>query len=257
MPVLIGTSGWQYESWRDKFYAGVPQRRWYEHTMTWFRTTELNVSFYRLPLRKTFEGWASRSPDDAIVTVKASRYLTHIKRLFEPEEPVKRLMDRATGLGAKLGPILLQLPPDLGCDVPRLAYCLDQFAPGTRVAVEVRNGSWWNDDVRRLLEAKRAAWVWVDRGGSPWGPLWRTCDWGYLRLHWGDAEPSPNYHRHTLAAWVQRIAAASADWEDFFVYFNNDGRCAAVDNAITFGEEVRAAGRTATRTPGIRPHSWW
>jgi uncharacterized protein YecE (DUF72 family) len=257
MPVLIGTSGWQYESWRDKFYAGVPQRRWYEHTMTWFRTTELNVSFYRLPLRKTFEGWASRSPDDAIVTVKASRYLTHIKRLFEPEEPVKRLMDRATGLGAKLGPILLQLPPDLGCDVPRLAYCLDQFAPGTRVAVEVRNESWWNDDVRRLLEAKRAAWVWVDRGGSPWGPLWRTCDWGYLRLHWGDAEPSPNYHRHTLAAWVQRIAAESADWEDFFVYFNNDGRCAAVDNAITFGEEVRAAGRTATRTPGIRPHSWW
>jgi uncharacterized protein YecE (DUF72 family) len=257
VPVLIGTSGWQYADWADRFYFGVPQKYWFEHSMTYFQTTELNVSFYRLPLRSTFEGWYRRSPDDAVITVKASRYLTHIRKLRDPEEPVQRLMDRAQGLGRKLGPVLVQLPPSMGCDVDALARTIDCFPWGTRIAVEVRNESWWNDDVRRLLEQKRAAWVWVDRGGWPWGPLWRTCDWGYLRFHWGDAEPSPNYHRSTLARWVQRIVENSADWEDFFVYFNNDGRCAAVDNAITFGEEVRWAGRTATRTPGIRPHSWW
>ena len=94
MPILIGTSGWQYESWREEFYRNVPQKHWFEHTMTWFRTVEVNVSFYRLPPKTTFEGWARRSPDDAVITVKASRYVTHVKRLFEPEEPVRRLMDR-------------------------------------------------------------------------------------------------------------------------------------------------------------------
>ena len=256
MTVLIGTSGWQYADWADRFYFGVPKRYWFEHSMTYFQTTELNVSFYRLPLLKTFEGWARRSPDDAIVTVKASRYLTHIRKLAEPEEPVQRLMSRAVGLGSKLGPILVQLPPSLRVDVGALARTIDAFPWGTRIAVEVRNDSWWTDEVRQLLEEKRACWVWVDRGGQPWGPLWRTCDWGYLRFHWGDAEPAPNYHRHTLGVWARRIADTSGDWEDFFVYFNNDGRCAAVDNAITFGEEVRWAGRTASRTPGIRPDSW-
>lgn len=85
MPVLIGTSGWQYNDWAWRFHSGVPKRRWFEHTMTYFRTTELNVSFYRLPLLTTFQGWNRRSPDDAIITVKASRYLTHIKRLQDPE----------------------------------------------------------------------------------------------------------------------------------------------------------------------------
>ncbi len=200
MPVLIGTSGWQYADWAWRFHQGVPKRRWFEHTMTWFRTTELNVSFYRLPPLTTFQGWRARSPDDAIITVKASRYLTHIKRLVEPAEPVARLMGRADGLGPKLGPILVQLPPTLPVDVGALARTLDAFPAGTRVAVEVRHESWWTDEVRQMLEEKRACWVWVDRGGQPWGPLWRTVDWGYLRLHWGDAHPSPNYHRDSLAA---------------------------------------------------------
>lgn len=256
MPVLIGTSGWQYNDWAWRFHQGVPKRRWFEHTMTYFQTTELNVSFYRLPLLTTFQGWRARSPEDAIITVKASRYLTHIKRLAEPEEPVARLMGRAEGLGPKLGPILVQLPPTMPIDVGALARTIEAFPAGTRIAVEVRNESWWADEVRRLLEEKGVCWVWVDRGGQPWGPLWRTTDWGYFRLHWGDAEPSPNYHRHSLARWVRRWVDVSEDHQDFFVYFNNDGRCAAVDNAITFAEEVRWAGRTASRVPGIRPDSW-
>ncbi len=113
MTVLIGTSGWQYASWKEPYYAGVPQRRWFEHLLTGFRTVELNVSFYRLPKRETFAGWRERSPADAVVTVKASRYLTHIKRLRDPGPSVALLMERAGALGAKLGPVLVQLPLDL------------------------------------------------------------------------------------------------------------------------------------------------
>jgi uncharacterized protein YecE (DUF72 family) len=256
VPVLIGTSGWQYADWAYRFHSGVPQRRWFEHTMTYFQTVELNVSFYRLPRREVFAGWRNRSPDDAVITVKASRYLTHIRRLRDPAEPVGRLMTRAAALGPKLGPMLLQLPPDLPADAGALAATLDQFPPGTRLAVEPRHASWWTDEIRWLLADRNAAYVWADRAGTPFGPTWRTADWGYLRLHYGDAQVPPNYHRHTLGTWAERIAATYGDDEDMFAYFNNDGRCAAVDNAITFGEEVRRVGRTATRTPGIRPDSW-
>lgn len=256
MPVLIGTSGWQYDSWRHRFYEGVPQRRWFEHTMAGFRTVELNVSFYRLPPAETFAGWCRRSPDDAVITVKASRYLTHVKRLHDPEEPVQRLMGRAVHLGAKLGPILLQLPPDLRVDVAALATTLDAFGRGRRLAVETRHESWWCDEVRELLAARDAAHVWSDRAGEPVGPVWRTASWGYLRLHHGDAHPAPNYHRATLGGWAGRIATTFDDGDDVFTYFNNDPRCAAVDNAITFGEEVASCGLTPTRTPGIRPDSW-
>lgn len=255
MAVLIGTSGWQYESWRHQFHEGVPQRRWFEHTVRGFRTVELNVTFYRLPKAETFVGWCRRSPDDAVITVKASRYLTHVKRLRDPDEPVQRLMSRARGLGPKLGPILLQLPPDMRVDAPALARTMDAFHPNDRLAVETRHESWWCDEVRRLLTDRRAAHVWSDRGGQPVGPVWRTADWGYVRLHHGDAFPPPNYHRSTLGAWADRIAAAY-DGDDVFAYFNNDPRCAAVDNAITFAEEVTRAGLTPTRVPEIRPNSW-
>jgi uncharacterized protein YecE (DUF72 family) len=256
VPVLIGTSGLQYEDWRHRFHLGVPQRYWFEHTTTWFRTVELNVSFYRLPRREVFAGWRDRSPGDALIAVKASRYLTHVRRLRDPAEPVARLMSRASALGSKLGPVLIQLPPDLAADPPALAATIECFPAGTRLAVEPRHESWWSHEVRDLLADRGAALVWADRAGSPYGPLWRTAGWGYVRMHYGDAQVPPNYHRHTLGTWAARIATTYGDDEDVFVYFNNDGRCAAVDNAVTFAEEVRGIGRTATRTPGIRPDSW-
>lgn len=254
MPVLVGTSGWQYADWRGRYYpAGVPQTRWFEHVMRDFVTVELNVSFYRLPPREVFEGWRARSPADAVITVKASRYLTHIRRLREPAEPVARLMDRAARLGAKLGPVLLQLPPDMRADPAALAETLDCFPAGVRLAVEPRHPSWWTDDVRRVLTERGAALCWADRKG-PVTPLWRTADWGYLRLHEGRAAVWPFYGRRSLVTWAERIASAYADAQDFFVYFNNDPGCAAVDNAITFGREVGRLGRTATRVPADRPH---
>src|SRR3954470_22476493 len=110
--MLVGTSGWQYSDWRGRFYPqDLPQRLWLEHYAAAFGTVEVNNAFYRLPERATFEAWRGRTPDDFVVRVKASRYLTHVRRLRDPQEPVARLMDRAEGLGGKLGPVLLQLPP--------------------------------------------------------------------------------------------------------------------------------------------------
>src|SRR3954453_21891164 len=114
MTVVVGTSGWQYRDWRGRYYAkGVPQNRWFEQIMRDFRTVELNVTFYRLPRVEVFAGWHERSPADAVITVKASRYLTHVKRLRDPQPSVDMLLDRIRPLREKLGPILIQLPPDL------------------------------------------------------------------------------------------------------------------------------------------------
>lgn len=228
----VGTSGWQYSDWRGPMYPpDVPQRLWLEHYAGEFGTVELNNAFYRLPDRDQFADWAARVPDDFVVAVKASRYLTHIKRLNEPEEPVKRLLDAAAGLGSRLGPILLQLPPTLKADPPRLAKCLRCFPGDVRVAVEPRHPSWWTDDVRQVLTDHGAALCWADRRSHPQTPLWRTADWGYLRLHEGRA--GWEYGITALRTWAGRIHDEFGR-ADVFVYFNNDPGGAAVRNARQF-----------------------
>jgi uncharacterized protein YecE (DUF72 family) len=229
MAIRVGTSGWVYRDWRDDFYpAGVPQRLWLEHYATRFDTVEVNNAFYRLPAYEVFAKWRERLPSGFVVAVKASRFLTHVKRLAEPAEPVDRLMKAASGLGDRLGPILLQLPPSLSVDLDRLHACLAEFPAGTRVAVEPRHASWWTDDVRRLLEKHGAALAWADRKSRPVTPLWRTTDWTYLRMHEGAASPWPSYGRAALQTWADRIT------DDSYVYFNNDQHATAPRNAATF-----------------------
>src|SRR5271167_3581116 len=161
--VLIGTSGWQYRDWRGTFYPlDVPQRRWLEYYASQFATVENNGTFYRLPPRETFAGWRERVGGGFVMTVKASRYLTHERRLRDPAEPVRRLLDAAAGLGDRLGPLLLQLPPDLQAAPQLLDECLRQFPPEIRVAVEPRHESWWTAEVRDMLAARNAALCWAD-----------------------------------------------------------------------------------------------
>lgn len=166
MTARVGTSGWQYADWRGGLYpVGIPQRLWLERYAETFDTVEVNNAFYRLPELSVFESWRERTPPGFLVVVKASRYLTHIKGLRQPAEPVARLLDRAAGLGSKLGQILLQLPPTLQADAALLAGCLDCFPAGVRVAVEPRHASWWTPPVRRLLTSYNAALCWADRRG--------------------------------------------------------------------------------------------
>src|SRR5437870_6066666 len=135
VPVLVGTSGWQYRHWRERFYPrkrGLDDLAYYAER---FQTVEINASFYRLPEADTFRDWARRVPEDFVFGVKASRYLTHILRLREPQDAVQRLMNNAGGLGKKLGPVLLQLPATFRLDISRLAAALEAFEGQARVAV--------------------------------------------------------------------------------------------------------------------------
>ena len=175
MRVLVGTSGWQYRDWRGVLYPpGVAQRRWLEHYSSQYATVENNGSFYRLPSPQTFADWRARTPGDFLMAVKASRYLTHVRRLQDPAEPVGRLLGAAAGLGHRLGPVLLQLPPTLPADPEALDGCLRAFADWrsddqavsaarvtsgkhVRVAVEFRHESWWTEPIRDLLARHGAA----------------------------------------------------------------------------------------------------
>ncbi len=264
MPVLVGTSGWQYRDWRGVLYPpGLAQRSWLEHYASQYATVENNGSFYRLPGQETFAAWRARTPEGFVMAVKASRYLTHVRRLRDPAEPVGRLLGAAAGLGDRLGPVLLQLPPNLPADPGALDRCLRAFsefrtepAAGTpsatghrvRVAVEFRHESWWTEEVRELLARHRAALCLADRLGRPITPLWRTADWGYLRFHEGAAQPWPRYGERALRSWVRRITEMWPDSADVFVYFNNDPGGAAVYDAAAFASIARQGGRRVSRT---------
>jgi uncharacterized protein YecE (DUF72 family) len=253
MPVLAGTSGWQYRDWRDVLYpAGVPQRAWLEHYAGRYPAVENNGAFYRLPSRQTFTAWRDATPPGFLMAVKASRYLTHVRRLRDPDGPVRRLLDAAAGLGDRLGPVLLQLPPSLRADPAALDECLASFgrfavtAPGqkvsagasggrpVRVAVEFRHESWWTEQTQEVLTRHRAALCWADRRGRPLAPLWRTAGWGYLRLHEGAASPWPSYGRQALTSWAARLADAWPADAEAFAFFNNDQHGAAVRDASAF-----------------------
>jgi uncharacterized protein YecE (DUF72 family) len=248
--LLIGTSGWQYRDWRGGLYPQkLPQRLWLEHYAERFAVVEVNNAFYRLPERDTFRRWRDRTPDDFTVAVKMSRYLTHVKRLKDPAEPVARFLGRAEALGDKLGPVLVQLPPSLRVDVAALDETLSRFGDQVRVAVEPRHPSWWTDEVRDLLKQHGAALCWADRKGRPVTPLWRTADFGYLRMHEGGANPWPRYGRAALSSWVDRIREGPGSVPRTFVFFNNDPGGAAVIDAGAMARTARRRGVGVTRTP--------
>jgi uncharacterized protein YecE (DUF72 family) len=250
--VRIGTSGWQYRDWRGPFYPPrLAQARWLEAYAQAFATVESNSAFYRLSERHVFEAWAERTPDDFVMAVKMSRFLTHVRRLRDPAEPVQRFLDRAGGLGPKLGPVLIQLPPQFRADHDRLAATLERFPRDVRVAVEFRHRSWFTDETRSLLEHHGAALCLVDRRGLR-TPLWRTADWTYLRFHEGRATPRPCYGRTSLRTWVERLRDGWGPDAEAWVYFNNDPRGCAPRDAARFGGLAERTGLRPSRTPPAR-----
>lgn len=252
MILRVGTSGWQYDSWRGRLYPlGLPQRSWLEHYSSRFACVEVNNTFYNLPSTATFARWAEQTPPDFRFVLKLSRYLTHVRRLRDPEDPVRLFLERAAPLAAKTGPLLLQLPPTMRCDIDRLAGVLRAFPRRWRIAVELRHQSWYTDDVAALLHNHNAALCLADRRGRPVQPLWRTADWGFVRLHEGRAAPWPCYGDTALRSWVGRIAGLWPSRDEVFVFFNNDPGGCAVRDAVRFAGHAARAGWEPGRVPAL------
>ena len=218
----VGTSGWSYKHWQGRFYPekvlGTKQLPFFaEH----FRTVEINYSYYQLPTRTVFEGWRARSPAGFVFAVKASRYLTHMRKLREPEEPLQRLLERAGGLEEKLGPILFQFPRTWDRDLPRLSSFFEALHahPGQRYAFEFRHDSWLCPEVYRLLKAENAALCLPIGWGVPLD-VQVTADWTYVRFHAG--QHGIGFSDAELRPWADRIRGYLAQGVDSFVYFNND-----------------------------------
>lgn len=231
MPKLyIGTSGWNYRHWRGIFYPeGLAQSKWLRHYSSVFDTVEVNNSFYRLPEKTTFEGWRQQTPDGFSFSIKASRYLTHIKKLAEPEEPLHRLMDRASGLEDKLSIVLYQFPPHWRIDIDRLRSFLQMLPPHPRSAFEFRDDSWQCDAVWSLLEEHRVAYCIMDAPDLPLH-LRTTCDYSYIRMHSGGEYTGGNYTDEHLAIWAEHVRGM-LERGDVYVYFNNDAHGFSVQNA--------------------------
>jgi uncharacterized protein YecE (DUF72 family) len=243
--IRIGTSGWQYRDWRGEFYdPSVPTSRWLDAYAATFVTVEANGTFYRLPERRTFDDWYARTPPRFEFAVKASRFLTHVRRLLEPKAAVDRLLERAAGLGEKLGPVLLQLPPTMRCDLGRLDETLGAFPATVRVVVELRHESWLRDETAELLRRHQAATCLADRRGVL-EPRWRTAEWGYVRFHEGRAQPWPRYGQDALRRWAERIAEAYGADQTVYAYFNNDPHGCAPRNALEFAKACRRLGLQA------------
>jgi uncharacterized protein YecE (DUF72 family) len=247
--LFVGTSGWQYTHWRRVFYPErLPQRAWLPYFAEAFRTVEVNNTFYKLPEKSVFEQWRLNTPGDFVFAVKMSRYLTHLKRLHDPEEPVRRFLEHASGLRPKLGPILIQLPPRFKANLALLDATLSLFSSSLRVAVEFRDDSWFTPETRDLLERNRTAMCLADTPRRK-QPVWRTADWGLVRFHEGTGERAPGYRREALERWVATIARMWSATEDVYAYFNNDALGYAISDAITFAELASASGLSPTRVP--------
>ena len=239
MTVFIGTSGWQYRHWRGRFYPkGLPSAAWLQHYAERFRTVEVNASFYRLPERSTVERWAATVPRAFVFVFKASRYLTHVRRLRDPEEPLRRMYEAIAGAGPKLGPVLFQLPPTLRRDDGLFRDLLDRLPREPRSAFEFRHVSWFTDEVLGALDASGSALVHADRPGVRVDvPM--VGEWLYLRFHQG-AGTAPRYRRTKLRAYADAIAGSKA--RDAFAFFNNDSGGAAVLDAATLIELLEERG---------------
>ena len=254
----IGCSGWNYKHWREAFYpTGLPASRWLEHYATFFDTVEVNSTFYRLARPTAVARWLDQTPPGFLFAVKASRYLTHIRRLRDLGDGVARFYESIEPLvgSPKLGPILWQLPESFHRDDERLATALDRL-PSGRHCFEFRHASWFAPDVYAILREHGAALVIGDHPQRPFQTRELTADWTFVRFHTGRGRDG-NYGEKSLADWAEQLR----DWQrrriDVYAYFNNDWHAFAIANAQTLKSLLRQSRRAPARleSPGSTSRS--
>jgi uncharacterized protein YecE (DUF72 family) len=229
--IRIGCSGWQYQHWRGVFYpAELPVDSWLAYYAEQFDTVEINNTFYRLPTAATFAGWGRRAPRGFVYALKASRYLTHMKKLKEPEGPIRLFFTRAKRLARTFGPVLYQLPPRWPVNVARLEAFLRALPRRRRHAIEFREPSWYRDDVLALLARRQVSLCLHDMAGSASGRL-AIGPFVYVRFH-GTQKYGGSYSDRALDEWAAWLAACARDGRSIYAYFNNDAGGHAPRDAI-------------------------
>lgn len=246
--VFVGTSGWTYDHWRGPFYPdGLVKAGWLKHYARTFSTVEVNATFYRSMRPSTYETWRAATPEGFIWSVKANRFVTHVRRLRDPGEPLALFLDSLEPLGDKLGPILFQLPTSLAFDADLVRSFRRLLPPGRRYAIEARHGSWTSDAALSCLKDGGIAWCISDTAGRYPYLETVTSDFIYVRLHGSKRLYASRYSEEELSAWAGRIRS----WEmDVYIYFNNDFMGYAPMNAIRLGEMLGLI-----HGPGLPPGS--
>lgn len=228
---FVGTSGWVYKHWRGIFYPEeLSQSKWFDFYSQHFSTVEINNTFYHLPKETTFINWRKAAPKDFTFAVKANRFITHIKKLRECKEPIQTFLERARLLRTNLGPILWQLPPRWNCNVERMKEFLAVLPNGYRHVFEFRDPSWFNQDIYKLLEKKRAAFCIFNMPALE-TPHVVTSSFVYIRFHGGSALYGSRYTKKQLQPWAREIKGYLKKDLDTYVYFNNDAHGYAIQNA--------------------------
>jgi uncharacterized protein YecE (DUF72 family) len=231
---LVGTSGWTYEHWKERFYpAGLPKNRWFEFYLTRFPTVEINATFYRFFKDQTYLNWRERTPAGFKFVLKAPRLITHLKHLLDVEDDVRQFWNSVTLLGDKLGLVLLQIAPDTPYDPVRLRRAIQAFGNPHQVAVEFRREDWYNEEIRGLLQEIGAVFCDAD---SPRFQLtgWVTSPNGYLRLHGRENWYSYNYSDEDLREIASKARQMQVNGASrIFIFFNNDLEAYAPANALS------------------------
>jgi uncharacterized protein YecE (DUF72 family) len=244
--IRIGCSGWQYKHWRGDFYpAELPQRRWLEYYAARFDTVEINNTFYRLPEAATFAAWGRRVPRRFVYAVKASRFLTHMKKLKDPEDPLRLFFSRARRLAHAFGPVLYQLPPRFPVNRDRLERFLDALPRTRRHVVEFRDPSWYREDVLGLLATHRVTLCLHDMPGSATGTV-AVGPFVYARFH-GTQKHAGSYSDAALDAWADWLADRFADGCAIYAYFNNDTGGHAPRDAVRLRRAIEVRLKTHAR----------
>jgi uncharacterized protein YecE (DUF72 family) len=216
MEVRVGTSGWNYPEWKGSFYpADMKPAGMLAYYAARFSTVEVNNTFYRMPTQKVVDGWAAAVPSSFVFVLKAPQRITHFARLRDVDEPVRVFGDIARTLGARLGPLLFQLPPNFKVDTGRLADLLALLPPDVRAAFEFRNATWFTDEVYTRLAGRNAALCIADSDEGA-TPAVATADWGYVRLR------ATGYSDDDLRGWLATLRRIGARWRDAFVFFKHE-----------------------------------
>jgi uncharacterized protein YecE (DUF72 family) len=230
--IRIGTSGWHYPHWRGPFYpADLPAGQMLEFYVRHFSSVEVNNSFYRLPTSAALQSWRNTTPNDFCFAVKASRFLTHMKKLKDPETGLAKFLARVEQLGERLGPVLFQLPPRWRCNLERLACFLAALPEGRSYSFELRDPSWHVPNVYCLLGHHNVAFCIYELSGFQ-SPLQITADFVYVRLHGPEGAYQGSYSTASLEAWARRLREWGSGLKGVYVYFDNDQAGFAARNAL-------------------------